>query len=98
MPQPIEDQDLPTISWPHIHLSTDRGEKSAIFDSLDWNYHYRSAAIQIPHNAEQMLNPIPPGPSSIENDTHGIKKLLLKNSSKLNKFLHSEVNQIIQEF
>ena len=36
------------------------------------------------------------GQSSIENDAHGIKKLLLKNSSKLNKFLHSEVNQLIQ--
>ena len=33
---------------------------------------------------------------SRENDAHGIEKLLLKNSSKLNKFLHSEVNQIIQ--
>ena len=33
---------------------------------------------------------------SIENDAHGIEKLLLKNSSKLNKFLHSEVNLLIQ--
>ena len=37
------------------------------------------------------------GPSSIENDANGIEKLLLKNSSKLNKFLHSEVNQLIQQ-
>ena len=35
-------------------------------------------------------------PSSIENDVHGIEKLLLKTSSKLNKFLHSEVNLLIQ--
>ena len=40
--------------------------------------------------------PVPPGPSSIENDEHGIEKVLLKNSSKLNKFLHSEVNLLIQ--
>ena len=39
-----------------------------------------------------------PEPSSIENDAHGIEKLMLKtqNSSKLNKFLHSEVNLLIQ--
>ena len=36
------------------------------------------------------------GPSSIENDGHGIEKLLLKNSTKSNKFLHSEVNLLIQ--
>ena len=42
------------------------------------------------------LQPIPPGPSSIENDAHGIKKLLLKTQSKLNKFLHSELNLLIQ--
>ena len=34
--------------------------------------------------------------SCAENDAHGIEKLLLKNSSKLNKFLHSEVNILIQ--
>ena len=39
---------------------------------------------------------VPPGALSIENDADDIEKLLLKNSSKLNKFLHSEVNQIIQ--
>ena len=33
---------------------------------------------------------------SIENDAHGIEKFSAKNSSKLNKFLHSEVNQLIQ--
>ena len=38
----------------------------------------------------------PPGPSNIENDAHGIEKPLLINSSKLNKFLHSEVNLLIQ--
>ena len=37
----------------------------------------------------------PSGPSSIENDEHGIEKPLLKNSSKLNKFWHSEVNLLI---
>ena len=36
-----------------------------------------------------------PGPSSIENDTHGIEKLLLK-SQVSEKFLHIEVNLIIQ--
>ena len=36
------------------------------------------------------------GPSSIENDAHGIEKLLQKNSSKLNKFLHSKMNLLIQ--
>ena len=36
------------------------------------------------------LQPVPPGPSSIENEASA------KNSSKLNKFLHSEVNQVIQ--
>ena len=43
--------------------------------------------------------PGPLGSSSIENDAHGIKKLLLntkKNSSKLNKFLYNEVNLLIQ--
>ena len=37
----------------------------------------------------------PGGPSSIENDTHGIEKLLV-NSSKLNKFLHRELNLLMQ--
>ena len=32
-----------------------------------------------------------PGPSSIENDAHA-SKASAKNSSKLNKFFHSEVN------
>ena len=35
-------------------------------------------------------------PSSIENDAHGIEKASAKNSSKLNKFLHSDVNLLIQ--
>ena len=35
-------------------------------------------------------------PSSIENDAHGIEKLLAKSSSKLKKLLHSEVNLLIQ--
>ena len=35
------------------------------------------------------------GQSSIENDAHGIKKLLLKTQVSLTSFLHSEVNQII---
>ena len=34
--------------------------------------------------------------SMLENDAHDIEKLLLINSSKLNKFLHSEVNLLIQ--
>ena len=38
---------------------------------------------------------VPPGPSSVENDAHGIEKLLLK-SQVSEKFLHSEVNLIIQ--
>ena len=37
-----------------------------------------------------------PSGGYIENDGHGIEKLLIKNSSKLNKFLHSEVNLLIQ--
>ena len=37
----------------------------------------------------------PPRPSSIENDAHGIKKLLLKIQVSLTSFLQSEVNQII---
>ena len=32
--------------------------------------------------------------SSIENDAHGIKKLLLKTQVSLTSFLQSEVNQI----
>ena len=42
------------------------------------------------------LQPVPLGPSSIENGANGIKKASAKNSSKLNKFLHSEVNLLIQ--
>ena len=38
--------------------------------------------------------PVPPGPSSIEKDAHGIKMLLLKTRSE--KFLHSEVKLMIQ--
>jgi hypothetical protein len=41
------------------------------------------------------LQPVPPGPSSIENDAHGIEKLLLKTQVILTSFLHREVNQII---
>ena len=41
------------------------------------------------------LQPVPPGLSSIENDAHGIEKLLLKTQVSLTSFLHSEVNQII---
>ena len=40
------------------------------------------------------LQPVPPGPSIIENDAY--REASAKNSSKLNKFLHSEVNQLIQ--
>ena len=39
--------------------------------------------------------PVPPGPSSIENDANGIEKLLLKTKVSLTSFMHSEVNQII---
>ena len=39
--------------------------------------------------------PVPPGPLGIENDTHGIEKLLLKTQVS-KKFLNSEVNLIIQ--
>ena len=42
------------------------------------------------------LQPVPPGPSSIENDVHGIEKLPLKTQVSLTSFLHSEVNQLIQ--
>ena len=42
------------------------------------------------------LQPVPPGPSSIENHAHGIEKLLLKTQESLTIFLHSEVNQMIQ--
>ena len=38
---------------------------------------------------------VPPGLSSIENDAHGNEKLLLK-TQVTEKFLHSEVNLIIQ--
>ena len=38
---------------------------------------------------------VPPGLSSIENDAHGIEKLLLKTLVS-EKFLHSEVNLLIQ--
>ena len=43
------------------------------------------------------FQPVPPGPSSIENDAHGIEKLLLKNQVRLTSFLHSEVNKLIQQ-
>ena len=43
----------------------------------------------------QELLLVQPGPSSIENDVHGIEKLLLKTQVSLTSFLHSEVNQII---
>ena len=39
--------------------------------------------------------PVPLGPPSTENDAHGIEKLLLKTQVS-EKFLHSEVNLIIQ--
>ena len=35
--------------------------------------------------------PVPPGPSSIENDAHGIEKLLLKTQVSLTDFLQSEM-------
>ena len=35
-----------------------------------------------------------PGPSSIENDAHGIEKLLLKTQVRLTSFLQSEVKII----
>ena len=38
--------------------------------------------------------PVPPGPSSIENDAHGIEKLLLKTQVGLTSFLESEVKII----
>ena len=38
---------------------------------------------------------MPNGPGGTA-ESHGIEKLLLKNSSKFNKFLHSEVNLLIQ--
>ena len=38
--------------------------------------------------------PVPPGPSSIENDAHGIEKLLLKTQVSLTSFLQSEVKII----
>ena len=38
--------------------------------------------------------PVPPGPSSIENDAHGIEKLLLKTQESLTTFLQSEVKII----
>ena len=37
---------------------------------------------------------VPPGPSSIENDAHGIEKLLLKSQVNLTSFLQSEVKII----
>ena len=40
------------------------------------------------------LQPVPPGPSSIENDAHGIEKLLLKTQVGLTSFLQSEVKII----
>ena len=39
---------------------------------------------------------VPPGPSNMENDAHGIEKLLLKTQVSLTSFLHSEVNKLIQ--
>ena len=39
---------------------------------------------------------VPMEPSSIENDAHGIEKLLLKTQVSWTCFLHSEVNQLIQ--
>ena len=40
-----------------------------------------------------------PAPSSIENDAHSIHRYAsAKNSNKLNKFLHREVNLLIQRF
>jgi hypothetical protein len=42
-----------------------------------------------------VLQPVPLRPSSMENDAHGIEKLLLK-TQVIEKFLHSEVNLIIQ--
>ena len=38
---------------------------------------------------------VPPGPTFIENDAHDIEKLLLKTQVS-EKFLHSEVNLLIQ--
>ena len=38
--------------------------------------------------------PVPPGPSSIENDAHGIEKLLLKTQVSLTSFLQCEVKII----
>ena len=44
---------------------------------------------------KSMNSRVPLGPSSIENDAHGIEKLLLKTQVS-EKFLHSEVNLILQ--
>ena len=41
------------------------------------------------------MQSVAPGSSSIENDAHGIEKLLLKTQVSLTSFLHSQVNQII---
>ena len=41
------------------------------------------------------MQPVPTGPSSIENDAHGIEKFLLNTRVSLTSFLQSEVNQII---
>ena len=38
--------------------------------------------------------PVPPGPSSIENDAHCIEKLLLKTQVSLTSFLQNEVKII----
>ena len=38
--------------------------------------------------------PVPPRPSSIENDAHGIEKLLLETKVSLTSFLQSEVKII----
>ena len=42
-------------------------------------------------DCDEVRVPIQPRPSSIENDAHGIEKLLLKTQVS-EKFLHSEVN------
>ena len=47
-------------------------------------------------NLLEFLAEVPPGSSSIENDTHGIEKLLLKTQVSLTCSLHSEVNKLIQ--
>ena len=48
-----------------------------------------------PITSQTSSQPVSPGPSSIENGEHGIEKLPLKTQVS-KKFLHSEVNLIIQ--